>query len=152
MSVYFFDTSGIVKRYVVEQGTNWVRQTVSPSAGHRIFVSRITEVEAISAIARRHREAKFDLTVANGLRTLIHRHFSSSYTVIDVNSTIVQLSVDLLFRHPLRAYDAVQLATALIINQRSQPYNIRLNFVCADTRLLNVAQAEGLQTDDPNQY
>jgi hypothetical protein len=58
----------------------------------------------------------------------------------------------LLERHPLRAYDAVQLASALHARNRllaagaSAPI-----FLSADTQLLAAARAEGLATDDPNQ-
>ena len=55
--------------------------------------------------------------------------------------------------HPLRAYDAVQLATAWslnrdLVNDGEAP----LTFICADDRLLAVAQVEGLRTDNPNHH
>ena len=59
----------------------------------------------------------------------------------------------LLERHPLRAYDAVQLASGLFANDlliaMEQP---TLTFLCADDRLLAAAQAEGLAIDNPNSY
>ena len=56
-------------------------------------------------------------------------------------------------QHPLRAYDAVQLATAWsldqnLVNSGESP----LTFICADDRLLAVAQAEGLRTENPNHH
>ena len=59
----------------------------------------------------------------------------------------------MLTTHTLRAYDAVQLASALVANrqiiQAGLPSPI---FVSADKRLLNAAQVEGLQIDDPNSH
>lgn len=55
MAHYFLDTSGLVKRYVVETGTAWVQSLTSPTAGHSLFISRITQVETISAVIRRVR-------------------------------------------------------------------------------------------------
>ena len=56
-------------------------------------------------------------------------------------------------RQPLRAYDAVHLATAWLLNEEllraGQP---PLTFVCADDRLMTIAQAEGLLTDNPNHH
>jgi len=55
--------------------------------------------------------------------------------------------------YTLRAYDAVQLATAWLLNQdllrTDRPL---LRFVCADDRLIAIAQAEGLPTDNPNHH
>ena len=56
-------------------------------------------------------------------------------------------------QHPLRAYDAVQLASGLVANDVLLAAAIPpLTFLSADTRLLNAAALEGLTTDDPNLY
>ena len=55
-------------------------------------------------------------------------------------------------QHPLRAYDAVQLATAWLLNRDLlDDSQAPLTFVCADDRLVAIAQAEGLLTETPNQ-
>ena len=41
MAVYFFDSSGIVKRYVDETGTARVVELTHPEAAHRIYLGRI---------------------------------------------------------------------------------------------------------------
>jgi|GEM_PF-1352005 len=64
---------------------------------------------------------------------------------------VVALAGQLLDRHPLRAYDAVQLASALIVNQTLTEVDLPVPaFLSADDRLLNTARAEGLPTDNPN--
>ena len=56
-------------------------------------------------------------------------------------------------RHPLRAYDAVQLASALILNSALIADKLSpLTFVSADNVLCEAAQAEGLPTENPNEY
>lgn len=55
MPVYFSDTSGIVKRYIQEQGTEFINGLFDSSPANVIFVSRITSVEMVSAVARRTR-------------------------------------------------------------------------------------------------
>lgn len=52
-------------------------------------------------------------------------------------------------RHPLKAYDAVQLAVALRQNQALALVERSLIFVSGDKTLLSAAQAEGLATDNP---
>ena len=55
MAHYFFDSSALVKRYVHEDGTAWVRRLTRRSAGRRIYLARITNVEVASAVARRRK-------------------------------------------------------------------------------------------------
>ncbi len=87
------------------------------------------------------------------LRLLIEHHIRLEYFVTALNPAIIRRAEDLLLRHPLRAYDAVQLASALdsaaqsVMNEESSPV-----FVSADRRLLAAAEAEGLTIEDPNQY
>jgi uncharacterized protein len=55
--------------------------------------------------------------------------------------------------HPLRAYDAIQLATAADLHARRRNVNLsRLTFLSADQPLNQAALAEGLLVDDPNRY
>ena len=66
---------------------------------------------------------------------------------------VIDLACTLLERHPLRAYDAIHLATALSAQRflDAQGYS-PLTFVSADDRLNRAAAAEGLPIDDPNQH
>jgi len=75
------------------------------------------------------------------------------YRLLDVVTATVETARRLATEHTLRAYDAVQLATACLLNQELQDSNQdSLAFICADDRLLAVAKAEGLLTDDPNYH
>ena len=56
MAVYFFDSSALVKRYAHETGSAWVLAMAEPTAGHSLYMARITAVEVVSAIARRQRD------------------------------------------------------------------------------------------------
>ena len=52
-------------------------------------------------------------------------------------------------RHPLKAYDAVQLAVALRQNRALATVKQSLIFVSGDKTLLAAAKAEGLDIDNP---
>ncbi len=59
-------------------------------------------------------------------------------------------AIDLILAHPLRAYDAVQLASALVL-----PLSVEAThptFISADEVLLSTARELGLATDNPNLY
>lgn len=150
MSVYFFDSSTLVKRYIVEKGTTWVRSIVNTRSGNRIIVAQITSVEALSAVARLVREQQVTPRTALAIQAFVNRHVEREYIVVNLSKSIVHAAQNLLLKHPLRAYDAVQLASGLDSNKRLLAANQPpLIFVCADTRLLTVAASEGLQTHNP---
>jgi hypothetical protein len=52
-TAYFVDSSALVKRYVVETGTAWVRGITRRRLSTHIYLSLITAVEVTSAVARR---------------------------------------------------------------------------------------------------
>lgn len=68
-----------------------------------------------------------------------------------MNEAVIHLARALLDRHPLRAYDAVQLASAIRSNQVLLDEGLpSLVFLSADNRLISVTMAESLSTDNPN--
>ena len=153
MTHYFLDSSALVKRYVVEVGTNWVRSITLPSAANSIIIAHITQVEVVSGAMRRTRESTITARTARATRLLVDRHASREYRVIGLTGQIVQRAEDLLEVHPLRAYDSIQLASALESNTRLIAAGLSpLTFISADSRLLSAATAEGLTTDDPNAH
>ena len=81
------------------------------------------------------------------------QHFTRRYQVIRITRTVVTQAGLVLERHPLRAYDAVQMACALVVrrlmHQRGVPPPL---FVAADATLLAAARAEGFLVDNPLQH
>lgn len=55
MAALFFDTSALVKRWIREPGTAWVRDATSRRAGNRVLVARLALPECASALAGRRR-------------------------------------------------------------------------------------------------
>jgi hypothetical protein len=54
-AAYYVDSSGLVKRYVREDGTGWVRRLTRRNPSTVIYIARITAVEVTSAVARRRK-------------------------------------------------------------------------------------------------
>jgi uncharacterized protein len=80
-------------------------------------------------------------------------HCATDYRVVPTEHPIISLAIDLIQQHPLRAYDAVQLATAIFVNRSLAVHGLPpLVFVLADDGLIAAAQAEGLVTENPNAY
>ena len=153
MTAYFLDSSALVKRYVPETGTGWVRTITTPNAGNTILVAQMMQAEVISGVWRRVREGTMAPRIARAIRLLVDRHTRRGYLVIDLSARIAQRAEDLLEQHPLRAYDALQLASALESSTRLVGAGLAPPvFVTADTRLLAAAAAEGLAIEDPNAH
>ncbi len=90
MAVLFFDSSGLVKRYIAETGTAWVQSITAASAGNDRFIAKITGPEITADFAR-------------------------DFFLLEVSLPCAQEAMTLSARHGLRGYDAVQLAAALFL-------------------------------------
>jgi uncharacterized protein len=75
MAHYFFDTSALVKRHVIEAGSPWVKSLVRAKAAHTLYTARITAIEVTSAITRRQRTGS--LSAAQGGAILGHSNGTS---------------------------------------------------------------------------
>jgi len=151
VSTYYLDSSALVKRYVDEVGSAWLHSLVAPDAGHLLITSRITTVEVNAALARRRREAALSLADYADSVQAFRYDTQARYNLVELDAAISDLARDLVDRHPLRAYDAVQLASAAEANRILRTMSLSpLVFVSADKRLVATAGAEGLLTDDPN--
>src|SRR5262249_50166962 len=153
MTQYFLDSSALIKRYIIEPGTTWIRPLTSRSSGHTVIIAQITQIEIVSGASRRVREGMLTTRTARAVRLLIDRHARRDYVVIGLTPQVVRRAEDLLAVHPLRTYDAVQLASALESNTRLVVAGLSpLIFVSADTRLLTAAATEGLMPEDPSAH
>ncbi|MBK6431509.1 type II toxin-antitoxin system VapC family toxin [Candidatus Amarolinea dominans] len=151
MSFYYLDTSALVKRYVAEDGSRWLETAIFQSTDNMVLISRITVVEMRSALARRRREASIQPHDHADALSALSEDCLLRYPFVELESPVVDLAGELLDQYPLRAYDAVQLASALVVHRLLIEANLApLIFVSADDKLLTVARAAGLQTDNPN--
>ncbi|MGH7627461.1 MAG: type II toxin-antitoxin system VapC family toxin [Gemmatimonadaceae bacterium] len=133
----FFDSSAIVTAYGHRPDGARVRQLM----GGRVAVSRLAEVEVVSALARLAREvslpnARRDAGISAFLVDFVE------WETIEVVPEVTAQARDLLLTHVLRASDAVQLASALMVQSRLA--GALDGFVCFDRRLANAARREHL--------
>ena len=153
MSIAYLDTSALAKRYIVEPGSDWINALLVPERTPTVFTSHLTVVEAVCAFARRRRERALSLVQYTRILTAFDYDVKNFYNILTVEPAVVDRARELANLHPLRAYDAVQLATAWMANQNLMRSGQNpLTFVCADVLLLSIAQSEGLQTENPNLY
>jgi predicted nucleic acid-binding protein len=148
----FFDSSGLVKRYVQEPGTAWVCNLTRRGAPHPIYLARITTVEVTSAVARRRQGGSLSAIRAGAILSRLRKHLAGRYLILEITPALLDAAARLADAHALRAYDAVQLA-ALELNGRWLKAGLGgVTLVSADRDLNAAATAEGLPVEDPNMH
>lgn len=150
MSLYFLDSSSLVKRYVVEAGTPWIQSITSLETKNQLIITRITWVEVLSALARRQREGSLSADKVDKIVQALRYDLDTQYQIVELDRALAETAGELVRRHVLRAYDAVQLAAALRV--QAALTSTKVSFVTADKRLNTSAEAEGLMTDNPDQH
>ena len=140
--IAYLDTSAVVKLYVEEGGATTVRRVVQDAT--QVGTSRVTYAEARAAFARRLRERGFSPSAYKELIRSFDQEWET-YVRLDVTEPLIKLAGDLAERHALRAYDAIQLASALTLQR--ELHAAQIDFVAADRQLIAAAEKEGLTTE-----
>jgi len=135
--ICYLDASALVKRYVTENHSRDVSKLLSAEIP---VTSRLSESEIASALARRHREGSLTLPERNRLLAAMQQDLASLY-IVEVSPEVSAKACGLLMRHRLRAGDALQLASALLLAGKS---NLKIQFVSFDRSLNEAASREGL--------
>jgi predicted nucleic acid-binding protein len=135
--INYLDTSALVKRYVAEPGSAAVRPLFRSRA---VATVRIAYAELAATLARLAREGALAETARTRIVGRLDRDFAAM-TVVEVRATLVRRVPALVARCPLRGYDAVHLAAALVIREQGAA----VTFWAADGGLVAAAKAEGLR-------
>lgn len=147
MPAYFLDASALVKAYTHEPGSRWVRQVLGRSAT-RAFISPLSGAEVLAAIARKERLGELDLATRDRVAAAFRKDYRRRFAHTALTASVIEKAMTLVLGHPLRGYDAVQLASALLLPAVSSQLRSLL-FVSADSALLRVARQMGLATENP---
>jgi predicted nucleic acid-binding protein len=140
MDYAYFDTSALIKRYVQEVGR---REVLDLLRRNQCVVSAVLPVEVRSALRRRAAEKTLNVTrVPSILKRLAADR--AYWTVIEVSRDVLATAESLSSAHPLRALDAIHIASAKLFGDRisSQTFT----FVSADLRQTKATEALGVKT------
>jgi len=161
VAIYFFDSSGLVKRYVAEIGTAWTQGITDPSTRNGIYIAQITGVEVIAAINKRAAGGTPSISKADAAKATaeFQLDYANQYNALEITEQIILEAMTLAETHVLRGYDAVQLAAAMAINSQLLAANAALGLstsigpvltlISSDIELNAAAVTEGLTVDDP---
>lgn len=135
----YLDTSALIKRYIWELGSEHIHRVFS--ANDHIGTSKITYAEVYAALTRRKREGHLSQVRYSRVCRFFEREWPA-YLITELHEEVLRLTRDLIKKYPLRAYDAVHLASAKFLKGYLKT---PITFVCADQRLFQCAKAEGFQ-------
>jgi hypothetical protein len=132
----FLDSSALVKRYVLEPGSDRVEEILL--AASSLGVSVICLSEVVSALCRRRRERKLSRQQYLKAKEALLADIEDT-SVVNITDQVVARAVELLERWPLRSSDSLQVACAA-------EWSAEL-FVSADERQCAAARRYGLRIE-----
>jgi predicted nucleic acid-binding protein len=141
MDVAFADSSGLVRLYADEPGADDVRSLSI------LVVSQLARVEVPAALWRKNRMGELSATDnAVLLGAFAADYFGTDeepgrFFVIAVTASLLDHAARLTGTHGLRAYDAIQLASACAVSAATTD---GITFTAFDKTLRTAAAAEGL--------
>ena len=121
------DASALVKRYVVESGSDLVRDSMQRAEGW--FICRTGFVETVRAVG----------LAAGSAATMAAKEEWPAFAIVEVDQRLVEHAAALAIKHELRSLDALHLAAALILALDD------LVFATWDRSLHDAANAEKLE-------
>jgi len=137
--MHYFDASALAKRYVREKDSARVRRLLALAVP---ATSRLSAVEIVSALMRRSREGT--VSEKNRQRALaVLDGDLAAMLVVELTPELVTRAQGLLRTYPLRAGDAIQLASCLQLQEELADEPVV--FVAFDVRLIAAADAEGVK-------
>ena len=141
--ILYVDTSALVKLYVAEEGSETVREAVNQAG--TVATSRVAYAEARAALAMAARLGR----ISEEERAVAAATFRSewhAYSVVNVTQPVVELAAELAEAKSLRGFDAIHLASSLLIHQRTRE---TVRFLAWDKALLKAASDMGLDVAVP---
>ena len=138
--IIYLDTSALVKKYFKEIGSN---DLISKwKEAESIVTSSVAYAETMAAFYRKKREVNINENLFETVIQSFHNDWES-FIHTEVNDDLNEMIDKMVAFYPLRGFDAIHLASALIVDETIKKDFL---FVCFDQRLSTAAQSEGLKT------
>jgi predicted nucleic acid-binding protein len=158
MAVFFLDASAMVKYYVREPGSTWIRSLIdadpesSETLQPLVLIAEVSVAEVSSAFSVLHRSGRLRRRARDAVFSRFMRDIAQRFSLATVTRNHFFQAARLTQKHPLKAYDAVQLAVALRQHESLSSLRQPVIFVSGDRTLLTAAKAENLPVDDPFEH
>lgn len=140
MSLVYMDTSALLKLCVLETGSDLA--VAVWKGADALVTSRIADAEARSVLASAERIGRIDAAPAAQARDR-WAELWPGLAKVEASAQVMERAGELVDRRPLRAGDAIHLASALLLADAAPL------FVAWDRRLAAAGRAEGLTVLPP---
>lgn len=153
MTVFYLDTSAIVKRYRTEKGTEFIDRLFKEieTSEHRLATSFLAVLEFVSAFRRLVKAKEISQEIfADSLARFVadvERYFAIS----SVDDTTISKSISLIMKHAVKTADSIHLASAIELREILKISKERLIFVGDDEELCIAALNEKTDVINPRE-
>jgi len=150
VTIYYLEPSALVKYYVTEPGSTWVRALVD-TEDNVLVTAEITIAEVSAALAVIARVGRISRRQRDELWGKFKRDLLTHYEVLPTHRTVINRAAELCQKHPLRGFDAIHLASGLQLQETlvQQEEGMVITYVTGDDALITAGQSEGLSVDNP---
>jgi predicted nucleic acid-binding protein len=142
--ILYLDTSALVKRYFKEPYSDQV--IAKWRDANEIVTSSVAYAEALAAIYRKKRELALKDDLVKKIADALRKDWNG-FIRIHVNEELNEYIDRAIEGHPLRGFDAVHLASAMVMNEQ---FSDNMLFICFDQTLIQAAIKEGIKTFPEN--
>ena len=151
MSVFYLDTSVIVKRYRTEEGTEFVDMLfdkVIDTKEHSLVTSTISILEYVAAMRRIQKaniisEDDFNDAIS------IFRKDMDHFSLRPFNDELLAKTINVVMDHALRTVDSIHLATVLELKEMMAKIDEDTILVSNDNEMCDAAKKEDLAVLKP---
>ena len=138
--ILYLDTSALVKRYFEEPHSD---ELISKwKEAEEIVTSAVAYAETLASFYRKKRESSLEEKVIDQIMNAFRDEWRS-FIRVQVTEELNEVVDRVIGSYPLRGFDAIHLASAILMRQ-ALPEDF--HFACFDQRLLMAAKEEGFET------
>jgi len=153
MSVFFIETSALVKRYKTEKGTDvldFLFDRVKISGEHSFAVSSFAVLEFIATLRRLLKAKQLSKEEFDDAMTVFSVDMKDVF-IEPLDDDIIAEAIDAVVKHALKASDAVQFAFLLELRNVMKSVDEDVIFVCDDDELIDAGKKEGFRVINPRE-
>lgn len=141
--ILYLDTSALVKRYFREPYSEDI--IYRWKTADQIVTSSVAYAETMASMHRKKRESDLAEKVVRNIALTFQKEWES-FIRVEVNDELNGYIDRVIEKYPLRGFDTIHLASAIVIHERLPEDFV---FACFDERLSEAAQSEGIETFPP---
>ncbi len=149
MTIFYLDTSALVKRYKTEEGSDIIDYLFDNlPKGHSLATSFLTVLEFVSAIRRL---LKGNRISKDDFETIIST-FSQElepFLIRSIEDNVVAEALNKVVSHALKSADSIHLSTVVELREIMKDAGEKVVFVCDDDELMKAGRRENLEVINP---